>query len=252
MLFISLALSLREEFFPPTVSVQLWLRGNDGQQEQQQVSLSQGPSPWWGGVVPPQEASGLCLGPRLPGPLQGAPCADLQGNEATRLGCRGFYGCRLVSLRSLESKSMHRLEGVSQSTQEDGAWDHLCFPLHPSWLGPSPPAGCFLSLTKEVPGGRTPSLGQVCRLLAYWGPQAPPGPLDCDQSWGRGWLDLPCAPPPFNNERRIVTFWRTVLGETKGSFSVVAWRGPGPGGGSGFTSRKENAPQPQALTPAKG
>ena len=165
MLFISLALSLREEFFPPTVSVQLWLRGNDGQQEQQQVSLSQGPSPRWGGVVPPQEASGLCLGPRLPGPLQGAPCADLQGNEATRLGCRGFYGCRLVSLRSLESKSMHRLEGVSQSTQEDGAWDHLCFPLHPSWLGPSPPAGCFLSLTKEVPGGRTPSLG---RSAAFW------------------------------------------------------------------------------------
>ena len=146
---------------------------------------------------------------------------------------------------------LFRSEGVSQSTQEDGAWDHLCFPLHPSWLGPSPPAGCFLSLTKEVPGGRTPSLGQVCHLLAYWGPQAPPGPLDCDQSWGRGWLDLPCAPPPFNNERRIVTFWRTVLGETKGSFSVVAWRGPGPGGGSGFTSRKENAPQPQALTPAK-
>ena len=38
--------------------------------------MSRGPSPRWGEVSPPQAASGLCLEPRLPGPLQGALRAD--------------------------------------------------------------------------------------------------------------------------------------------------------------------------------
>ena len=209
------------------------------------MSLSQGPSPGWEGVIPPQEVSGLCLGPRLPGPLQGAPWVDLEGNEAVRLGGRGFYGRRLVSLRTLESKSAHRLKGCLSPPREMECGT-VCFPLCPSWLGPSPPAGCFLSLVKEVPGG-TPRLGQVCRLLAFSGPQTPPGPLDCDQSWGWGWLDLPCPPPPFNNKRRIVTFWQTVLGETKGSFFSGGRQGAWPWGvgGSGFTSARRMPPHPR-------
>ena len=191
MLFISLALSLREEFFRPTVSVQLWLRGSDGQQEQRQVSLRQGPSPRWGGVVPPQEASGLCLGPRLPGPLQGAPCADLQGNNAVRLGGRGFYGRRLVSLRILESKSVYRLEGCLSPPRKMERGTISCFLfIHPGWAPPLQP-GASCPWPRRSLEGLTPRLGQVCRLLAYSGPQASPGPLDCDQSWGRGWLDLP-------------------------------------------------------------
>ncbi|XP_074198601.1 smoothelin-like protein 2 isoform X2 [Camelus bactrianus] len=140
-----------------------------------------------GRVVTPQEVSGLGLGPRLPRPLHGAPSANprrrhlpwlgasgelrqqcrLVGferrNEAAKLGrefCLEQYGGGLVSLRILQSKSVQRLERVSQSPQDGSSAILARLPL--SWGLPA--CGLRSYLESPLPWGRSVGASLCYRL----------------------------------------------------------------------------------------
>lgn len=166
-----------------------------------------------GGVIAPQVSSGLCLGPRMPRPpagsslcwsqeevhslgwcLQRTKAAGLLGRigsgEMRQRGlvgefCWEKYGCRLVSLWTLQSKSVKRLEECL--SPPGGRRVRACLPLssssiHPGWGPLSRGASCLwtVEVPEEAVGwGKPAGACGTGLLLACMCPCIAPGQLGC-------------------------------------------------------------------------